>query len=79
MATSKDASELKQQGALEAAQDPSSSVTAQQAENTVIEEAKKGGSAAFTFNPDASPEEKAAQLKSVASPPPLPRASFADR
>lgn len=67
--TSRDASELKQQGALEAAQDPDSKVTAQAAENTVLEEARKGGSAAFQFNPDASPEEKAAQLKSVSFSP----------
>ncbi|KAF2815936.1 tricalbin [Mytilinidion resinicola] len=66
--TSRDASELKQQGALEAAQDPDSIVTAQAAENAVLEEARKGGSAAFQFNPDASPEEKAAQLKSHVPP-----------
>jgi len=55
------ASELKQQGALEAARDPNSSVTAYDAEQTVVDEAKAAGSAGFIFNPDASPEEKAAQ------------------
>ncbi|OCL02076.1 tricalbin [Glonium stellatum] len=58
------ASELKQQGALEAAQDPNSSVTAEAAENTVLREAKAAGSAAYQFDPDASPEEKKAQLRS---------------
>ncbi|KAF1978894.1 tricalbin [Bimuria novae-zelandiae CBS 107.79] len=57
------ASELKQQGALEAAQGPNSSVTAEQAEQKVFEEARQGGSAAFKFDPDATPEEKAAQAK----------------
>jgi hypothetical protein len=68
MATASRASELKQQGALEAAQDPNSSVTAQAAERTVVEEAKKAGSAAFEFNPDASPEEKRAQARAVRTP-----------
>lgn len=65
MATASRASELKQQGALEAARDPNSTVTAQAAEDTVLEEAKKGGSAALQFDPDATPEEKAAQARSV--------------
>ncbi|KAJ4299908.1 Tricalbin-2 [Kalmusia sp. IMI 367209] len=63
MATISRASELKQQGAIEAAQDPNSSVTADQAENKMLAEARKGGSAAFKFDPDATPEEKAAQAK----------------
>jgi len=62
------ASELKQQGALEAAQDPNPSVTAEATEDTVLREAKAAGSAAFQFDPDASPEEKAAQLRSVNNP-----------
>ncbi|KAF2111010.1 hypothetical protein BDV96DRAFT_583272 [Lophiotrema nucula] len=55
--------ELKQQGAIEAAQDPNSKVTAQAAENTLHEEAKKGGSAAYQFDPNATTEEKRAQAK----------------
>ena len=65
MATPSRASELKQQGALEAARDPNSSVTADQAERKVVEEARNAGSAAFKFDPDATPEEKAAQAKAV--------------
>ncbi|KAL5423932.1 hypothetical protein PMIN04_003602 [Paraphaeosphaeria minitans] len=63
MATMQHASELKQQGALDAAQDPNSSVTADQAENAIVQEARAGGSAAFKFDPNASPEEKAAQAR----------------
>ncbi|KAF2186388.1 tricalbin [Zopfia rhizophila CBS 207.26] len=63
MASSR-ASELKQQGALEAAQEPDSNVSAESAEKTVLDEARKGGSAAFQFDPDASPEEKRAQARS---------------
>jgi len=65
MASLSRASELKQQGALEAARDPNSSVTADQAENKVLEEAQRGGSAAYKFDPDATPEQKAAQAKAV--------------
>lgn len=60
--------ELKSQGAIEAAQDPNSSVTAQDAERVLIEESKKAGSAALQFDPNASPEEKAAQARSVFAP-----------
>ena len=59
------ASELKQQGAVEAANDPNSSVDAQEAEQKMLEESKKAGAAAFEFDPDASPEQKAAQLREV--------------
>lgn len=62
------ASELKQQGALEAAGDPNSSVTVAQAEDTVLHESQAAGAAAFTFDPDASPAAKAAQLKEVSRP-----------
>lgn len=57
--------ELKSEGAIEAAQDPNSSVTAQDAERVMLEESKKAGSAALQFDPNASPEEKAAQARSV--------------
>jgi Ca2+-dependent lipid-binding protein len=63
MATEARANELKAEGAFEAARDPHSSVTARAAEQTAVDEARKGGSAAFQFDPDASPEEKAAQAR----------------
>lgn len=59
------ASELKQQGVLEAAADPNNSITAEQAEQTVLKQAKDAGAAAFQFDPDATPEQKAAQIKEV--------------
>lgn len=63
------AKELKQQGAVEAAQDENSQVTAQDAEKVMIEESKKGGAAAFQFDPNASPQEKAAQAGAVSISP----------
>ncbi|KAL9115869.1 MAG: hypothetical protein Q9227_000237 [Pyrenula ochraceoflavens] len=60
--------ELKQQGATEAAQDPNSSVTADDAEKTLVDETKKAGAAAYQFDPNASPEEKAAQIRSHVPP-----------
>ncbi|KAF2723558.1 tricalbin [Polychaeton citri CBS 116435] len=59
------ASELKQQGVLEAAQDPNSNITAEDAEKAVVNESKKAGAAAFEFDPNASPEEKAAQARAM--------------
>ena len=59
------AGELKSEGAEEAAQDPQSTVSAQDAEDVMTAESKKAGIAAFQFDPDASPEDKAAQVRSV--------------
>ncbi|GAW20606.1 hypothetical protein ANO14919_101140 [Xylariales sp. No.14919] len=63
MATAQQASELKQQGAIDAARDPASSVDADDAQKKLVEESKNAGVAAFTFDPDASPEQKRAQAK----------------
>lgn len=57
--------EIKTQGAVEMANDPNSSVTADDAQRKMVEESRKAGVEAFTFNPDASPEEKAAQARAV--------------
>lgn len=57
--------ELKSQGAVEAAADPNSRVSAQDAERTMVEESMKAGAAAYQFDPNASPEEKAAQARAV--------------
>ncbi|KAK4552899.1 Tricalbin-2 [Recurvomyces mirabilis] len=46
-----------------AAQDPNSNVGSAQVKDAALAQAQAGGAAAFQFNPDASPEEKAAQLK----------------
>lgn len=64
--------ELKSQGAVEAAQNPNSTVTAADAERLIIDESKKAGSAALQFDPNATPAEKAAQAKAVSSLPCLP-------
>jgi hypothetical protein len=67
MSTNTSAAELKTQGVVEAAQDPNSSVTADDAQQKIVTESKKAGVAAFTFDPDASPEEKAAQARAVST------------
>ena len=59
------ASELKSQGAVEAAQNPNSHVQAEDAEKTLLDEAHKSGSAAYHFDPNATAEEKAAAAKAV--------------
>lgn len=59
------ANELKSQGAAEAARDPDSKVSAQDAEQTMINESLTAGGAAYQFDPNASPEDKAAQAQSV--------------
>ena len=59
------AAELKQQGALEAARDPNSSVTADHAEQMMVRETINAGHQAYQFDPNASPEEKAAQARAV--------------
>lgn len=68
MATAAQTAELKQQGAFEAARDPQSDVTAQDAEKLAVREAQKGGSAAFQFDPNASVEEKRELARSVRGP-----------
>lgn len=62
------ASELKQQGALEAARNPEASITAEDAEQKLLDEAHRSGAAAFQFDPDADPEEKARQIAAVSLP-----------
>lgn len=65
MAEASSAAELKTQGAVEMANDPNSSVTADDAQRKMVEESRKAGVAAFTFDPDATPEQKAAQAAAV--------------
>ncbi|OAP56290.1 hypothetical protein AYL99_09469 [Fonsecaea erecta] len=63
MSSEREKNELKSQGAVEAARDPNSSVTGDDAQRVILDESKKAGSAALHFNPNASPEEKAAQAR----------------
>lgn len=57
--------ELKSQGAAEAARDPNSDTTSQDAQHVMAAELKQAGVEAFEFDPNASPEAKAAQARSV--------------
>lgn len=68
MARESEAAELKTQGVVEAAQDPNSSTTANDAQRKMVAESKKAGVAAFTFDPNATPEQKAAQARAVRLP-----------
>ncbi|MCJ1292500.1 hypothetical protein MMC34_004051 [Xylographa carneopallida] len=52
--------ELKSKAAINAAANPHSAVTAQQAEQVMMDEAEKAGTPAYFFDPNAAPEEKAA-------------------
>nr|OQO30630.1 hypothetical protein B0A51_01516 [Rachicladosporium sp. CCFEE 5018] len=61
--TAEQVSELKTQGVLEAARDPNSGVTSTQAQETLLAQSKASGAAAFSFDPNASSEEKAAVVK----------------
>ncbi|KAI9802260.1 MAG: hypothetical protein M1825_002981 [Sarcosagium campestre] len=57
------AAELKQQGAVEAAQDPNNNVSSLDAERKIVDETKKAGYQAYQFDPNATPEQKAAQAR----------------
>lgn len=57
--------EVKQELAVEAARDPNSNFSAQDAQRVIVDESKKAGAPAFQFNPNASPAEKAAQAHAV--------------
>ena len=72
MATERAANELKQQGLIEAARDPRSNVTAEDVERRIVEDSQEAGVTAFTFDPDASTEEKAAQARAVCCEPGRP-------
>ncbi|KXX80143.1 Tricalbin-3 [Madurella mycetomatis] len=65
MDTAPGANELKQQGALQAARDPESNVSAEDAERKIVEDSRQAGVTAFTFDPNASPEEKRAQTRAA--------------
>lgn len=68
MALSSFKSELKSKLAVDAARDPNSKFSAEDAEKVILEESKKAGAPAFQFDPNASPEEKAAQARAVRRP-----------
>lgn len=65
--------ELKHEGIIEAAtelaQDPQSKVNPDTIEETLVEETRKAGGVAYQFDPDASPEDKAAAVEAVGLSP----------
>ncbi|KAJ6782518.1 hypothetical protein PWT90_01663 [Aphanocladium album] len=60
-----DARDAKVGGAIAAAQDPESSITADDAQREMVAESRNAGVTAFTFDPDASPEQKRAQARAL--------------
>ncbi|KAL4991822.1 hypothetical protein BDW68DRAFT_127780 [Aspergillus falconensis] len=64
--------ELKQQGAIETAQaayqDPQSHIQPETVEKKLVDETRKAGLPAYQFDPDASPEEKAAVAEARVPP-----------
>ncbi|KND94987.1 Uncharacterized protein PYUK71.03c [Tolypocladium ophioglossoides CBS 100239] len=63
--SAKEAHELKAQGAIEAAENPESQVTADDAQKEMVEQSRNAGIPAFTFDPDATPEQKRAQAQAA--------------
>lgn len=60
--------ELRQQGAIEAAEEaPQDPQAAEAAEKVLVEETRKAGMPAYQFDPNASPEDKAAAAEAVSS------------
>ena len=61
--------EARQQGAIEtaqaASQDPQSHIRPETVEKKLVDETRKAGFPAYQFDPDASPEDKAAAAESV--------------
>lgn len=51
--------------AIHAAQDPNNPATAADAEQSIVEESKRAGVAAYRFDAQTSPEEKAAAAGAV--------------
>lgn len=58
--------------AVNLAKDPDSSVTAKVAEQEIVHQSKLAGIPAFEFDPDATPEQKAAQARAVSETGAIP-------
>lgn len=59
--------ELKQEGAIEAAEE--NMISADDAEKEMVEQSRNAGIPAFKFDPDATPEQKRAQAQAVSFSP----------
>lgn len=57
------------EAASELAQDPHSKVNPEKVEEILVEDSKEAGAAAYQFDPNASPEDKAAAAESVSGDP----------
>ena len=57
--------ELKSQAVQDLARDPQSKVTAEDAQKTIMEEARRAGAPTMHFDPNASTAEKLAQASAV--------------
>lgn len=61
--------EMREQGTIQAAQelyqDPKSKVNPDKVEQVLVDETRQAGGAAYQFDPDASPEQKAKAAKGV--------------
>ncbi|KAM0250555.1 hypothetical protein ACHAQJ_008565 [Trichoderma viride] len=66
--TTLEARELMQQGAIEAARDPQSLVSADDAQKVMVEQARNAGAPAFSFDPNATIEQKRAQVAAAIPP-----------
>ena len=62
---SKPIEDQKHDAVIQDAQNPDTKTTSEDAEQALINDTKRAGGAAFQFDPDASPEEKAASARSV--------------
>ncbi|KAJ5975097.1 Tricalbin [Penicillium waksmanii] len=64
--------ELREEGVIQAAtelqQDPESKVNPDTVEQTLVDESRKAGAAAYQFDPDASPDDKAAAAEARVPP-----------
>jgi hypothetical protein len=60
-------SEIKQQAIIEKAKDPNSSVTAEAAKEAIVDETRATGGTAYQFDPNATRDQKAAQLNAVST------------
>lgn len=67
MGTETDPVEVRQENAIEEAKarQAAAAANADQVQQQMVEEARNAGVPAFTFDPDASPEQKRAQTRAV--------------
>jgi len=65
MATTVEETELKLQGAVEAAQDPQSRVSADDVQRKIVEDSQRSGITAITLDTNATPEQRLAQAREV--------------